>query len=166
MFHFSAISCWMIFSFTFWTFWGFVEGGIITSFSWTFLFQFTSISSVLNINTITSWGWALPSSGPTSCQFILSGTMPVLSSSSQVVFLSGYLPVRLSSCQVVFLSGHLPFRLSSCQVVFLSICLPVVSSPSGRLHCCGMVWCDLVFVWCILKPFKAKSRLLWSGGWH
>ena len=77
-------------------------------------------------NILTSWGWAVPSSGPTSCQvLLLSFYFPVRSSLYQVVFLSGRLPVRSSPCHVVFLLGFLPGRLYSCQIVFLSSCLPL-----------------------------------------
>ena len=55
----------------------------------------------LILRTLTSWGWAVPSSS--SCEFI---------------FLWGCLPVRSSSCEFVFLQACLPVRLSSSKVVF------------------------------------------------
>lgn len=90
-----------------------------------------------------------------SYESVILWSLPVRSSSFELVFLLGCLPLRLfscevSSCVVVFLWGRFTVRLSFCKVVFLSGCLPVRSSS-----------CEVVFqcLWGCL-PFK---NVQWFG---
>ena len=64
----------------------------------------------------TSWGWAVPCSGPV---WLYTLADPI------------YLPVRLSSYEIIFPWGCLLMRLSSCEVVFVS----------NHLHRCGHSFC-------------------------